>query len=1329
VTVAGGHGMGKTRLAAELASEAHRDGATVLYVRGARTPEAAPAAIAAAREAIGPTLLVLEDALDAGGDVRSALGRIAGELRSVAALMLVTGRDATALAGLRPSGSLVLEPLDAAAVRQIAVLYAPAGIAAVPVAALLETSGGVPRRVHEAASEWARREATRRVETVARRAAAGRTRARALEVELAGTVVDLQSARERTGQVARDGVDGARPVICPYKGLAPFEADDADYFFGREQLVAGLVARLVGAPLLAVVGASGSGKSSVIRAGLLPALTGGILPGSERWGSELTRPGEHPRLARGRFRGERRAVLVVDQFEELFTACADERERAAFVEALVRAALDPEDGRVVVLAVRADFYGRCADHPRLSALMGANHVLVGPLSHDELRRAIELPARRAGLQLEPGLADRLIADCEGEPGALPLLSSSLLELWQQRAGTQLRLAGYERSGGVRGAVARLAEAAYERLGQEQRPVARNILLRLADDGNEGAPVRRRVALAELDACAHDVLEVLVGSRLVTIEEGTVEVAHEALLREWPRLRRWLAEDRDGRRLHRHLRQAALEWDAGGRDPAELYRGARLASALEWRAQHEPELNATEQQFLSAARAAGDRARRRMQLVLAGILALLVLATAAALLALDQRGQARDEARAAEAQRLGAQALNEEALDRALLLARQGVALDDSPAARDNLLDALRRVPAATAVVSSGGDAVTSVALHPDGRALAVGDDDGRVVFVDALTRRRIGEPRQHQPPAGITSLAFSPDGERFVSAGWDLTGSFVDLFDGRTGRFVTRLGGSELTYVEAPTVHFSPDSRVLAVRAVEDASTRIVRWDARTGRRLGVRTLPGVAPALLGFAGSGELLVTTGGEGDTTVIHDAVTLRPLRRFGVSGPVAALSPAARLVAFGARGGSIRLLDLDTGALRTARGRHEGPVVALRFDPGGERLVSAGRDGRLIVWDAERATALESLAARGIGPIRDLAVARDGSTAYSAGRDGTVIAWDLAGARRWERPFGAARARRLPRSLGVTADGSRFVVVEAGGSVELVDSGTLRMTGRIRPRRGPASGAALAPDGATLAVTTQAGELEFWDARTRRPLGEPQIAHAGSPPEVAFSADGRWLATGGDHAIVRVWDARRRTGVGSVVLGHAADLSFSPDGTLLAVTIMHANFAGGLEIRSAPDLELIRTVPVPIGTVGRFTRNGRSLVYGARDGRVFTIDTETWRPRGDPVRARASILSADLSPDGRLLATTSTDGSGRLWDVASGRPVGSALSGGRGDPIDAAFIGRGSRLAVLHHDAGFAWDVRPGTWTRHACAVAGRALTRAEWEAALPQREYAPACVPG
>ncbi|MGH2996981.1 MAG: hypothetical protein ACRDM9_11765, partial [Gaiellaceae bacterium] len=433
-------------------------------------------------------------------------------------------------------------------------------------------------------------EASRLLVDVASRAAAGKSDLSDVEAELAGKVIDLQLVREQARVLSGPATPArvATEGICPFKGLASFEPVDADYFFGRERLVAELVARLVGAGFLGIVGPSGSGKSSVLRAGLLPALAGGVLPGSGGWRRLLMRPGERPleELRRVLVTGAKdpvaealdtlpanaRLLLAVDQLEELFTACRSDAERDAFADTLARAAADPEGRAVVVVALRADFYGRFAAYPGLAELLGANHVLVGPMQASELRRVVELPAGRVGLRVEPELADALVDDVEGEPGALPLLSTALLELWQKRQDNALALAAYRESGGVHGAVARLAEGTYAGIPYERRPIVRAIMLRLVGEGEGNEPVRRRAPLAELDlernANVADVLETLADSRLVTVGEGSVEVAHEALLREWPRLREWIEEDTEGRRLRHHITQAATEWDAAGRDRGE-----------------------------------------------------------------------------------------------------------------------------------------------------------------------------------------------------------------------------------------------------------------------------------------------------------------------------------------------------------------------------------------------------------------------------------------------------------------------------------------------------------------------------------------------------------------------------------------------------------------------------------------------------------------------------------------------------------------------------------------------------------------------------------------
>ena len=474
-------GIGKTRLVAELARELQREGAAVLYAGRGQVSEAALATVAEAGKGQRPTLLVVDSADDAPPAVLEAAARLAREPARGPLLICVLHHDEQgppAFASLLERGAaqrLRLDPLGEAATAEIAALYSAAEDAAMPLSTLVVESEGVPLRIHRAAGEWARTEAAARLAATTERAAGDRTGLRATQAAVAGGVVDLQAAGERARLYAvSEPPDPSEPEICPFRGLAPFDAAHAEYFFGRERLTAELVARLVGSSLLAVIGPSGSGKSSAVRAGLLPALAAGVVPGAERWRQAVMRPGERPfaELSRTlqqavpetgaqdaapwiadaleRLPDGERLLLVVDQFEEAFAACRDEADRVAFLDALVEGAADPDERLVVVLALRADFYGRCAEHAELSTLVSANQVLVGPMRRDELRRAIELPARRAGLRVEPRLTKALVGDVAGEPGGLPLLSAALLELWQRREGRTLRHRAYDRSGGVDG---------------------------------------------------------------------------------------------------------------------------------------------------------------------------------------------------------------------------------------------------------------------------------------------------------------------------------------------------------------------------------------------------------------------------------------------------------------------------------------------------------------------------------------------------------------------------------------------------------------------------------------------------------------------------------------------------------------------------------------------------------------------------------------------------------------------------------------------------------------------------------------------------------------
>jgi WD40 repeat protein/DNA-binding SARP family transcriptional activator len=1341
VVVTGALGMGKTRLALELARDVRRDHGDVLYCDCGAEPSAALQALADARAVQRPTLLVLDDLDHAGEEVHGALHELISVLPELPLLALATSAHAVAV----PTGeTLALEPLAREDVAALARFHTGARADAdVPVDRLVAESGGVPALVHQAAAEWAKAQAMRRLREAAARTSAERAGWHLAEDDLVAGVVELQGLRERAD------VAGAQPGLppCPFKGLAPFETGDAEVFFGRERLVADMVARLPGTRLMGVIGPSGSGKSSAMRAGLLAALADGVLPGSAGWPVALIRPGQHPlhtlERAIAALEPRDRWVVAVDQFEEAFTACRDEGERAAFVDALVRCARNSQPGAVVIIACRADFYGHCAGYPELSRMLGANQVLVGPMRRHELRRAIEQPALRAGLRVEPDLVDALIADVEGEPGGLPLLSTALLELWQQRDGRRLHLGAYDRTGGVRGAVARLAEASYERLALDQREQARRIMLRLAGEGD----VRERVPVAELDgARGAEVLSVLASDRLITLGEGEAEVAHEALLREWPRLRGWLEEDAEGRRLHRHLTHAARDWDAAARDPSELYRGSRLASALEWVDAHEEELSELEREFIAAGRAAAEveaerqrRANRRLRALLAGVATLLALAVVAGAVAVSQRGEAREAALVADAQRLGAQALTNDRLDEALLLASAGVELDASAATLGSLNAVLLRDPSVLGELRGDGWRLYSVALSPDGRLAAIGDERGGVTVYDTATRKRLSTP--YRAPEGLVQhLAFSPDGATLaLTVHGEKT--LVDLIDPRTGkrklRFELPPFPGEPFYVLAPVV-FQPNGRDLVVQqtdvAFPDAPASVLwRLNAQTGavERPSLRVGRHGAWNLVTTADRERLFVTSPGD-DATYEIAPETLELRRTYPVGDHAGAVSADGRMFALGSQRGDVRLLDLQTGRVRRFEGRLDGSNMRMAFTPDGRTLVTSDDTGKVSAWDVERGRIREQFAGHTGEPA--LAVSGDGRTLYSAALDARMIIWDLAGDRRLDRRFPAGPAMTYedasPKGLALSPDGRTLAITQLDGTVDLVDASALEGRRRLRVLRGAALAVDFSPDGRLLAVTGEGGRVTLWDARTLSPAGELRGLEGFTYSQaIAFSPDGRLVAAGGigdgKRGGVRVWDVRTGEQAPIEFGVPAPSLAFSPDGRLLAA----AGIESPGEVRDVRSGRLVTTLET--GDFSRsvaFSPDGSLLAVGHYGGTATLLSTRSWKPVGRRLEGhRARLTALEFSLDGRLLATGSADGTVLLWDVRTQRPVGSSLTIEPDKYVAATFATDGSHLfAVPHEGRAVRWDIRAEAWQRHACLVAGRELTAREWRDALPDRPFRRVC---
>jgi len=1401
--VLGPSGIGKTRLMAELATLAAHDGASVSYATS-RDP-LDPGTLARAVDPSVLTLLVVDDLEDRSSGALALVTSLWEGVAGTKTLLVVAMDDSALSSELRPlvalAGDAILQPgpLDLGDIRVIAGLYL--GVAAdVLPASLLESTGGVPRRIHRQVTEWAFGEASRRLGAAASRAAVGRSDLRSVESELADNVVDLQLIRERARLYETgDGRAPVEPAESPFKGLAPFEVGDADLFFGRERLVAELIARLAGASLLGLVGPSGSGKSSAVRAGLISAIRGGVLPGSDDWIVALMRPGEHPlrelddslraavpaqlreqlghadaplRALRDALAADAHALVVVDQFEEVFTTCSDETERGAFLAALTDAAND-RGGRVTaVLAVRADFYGRCAADPALAELLAASHVLVGPMSADELRRAIEQPALRVGVHVEPALTEALVAEVVDEPGGLPLLSTALLELWDRRDGRRIHLDAYLQTGGVRGAVSRLAEEVYGGFTAEQRAVSRAVMLRLARPGEGDAVVRRRVPLAEFDAERNEdvarVVSVLTDRRLLTVSEGVVEVAHEALLREWPRLREWLEEDRAGRVLHAHLIDAAQGWDGAEREPGELYRGARLASALDWTTDHTLELNELEREFLSASRDASEReakrqrrSNRRLRGLLSGVAVLLVLALIAGGLALLQRGRARRSAEVAEAQRLGAQAVVEDELDTSLLLAREAIAIDDSVNTRSTLLATLLKAPGAISVLPGTGDRVLEILASDDGSIVATSDNVGGVAIYDtaALELKRIVRPGEEGGP-----IALSPDGATvaYVAFGQDgISLAFISTADGSVRTVplpegADFVGGRPLAYLPDGSEIVSFESRVDAEGAL------LVRRDAATGEVRDTDPLAVANPEAIQISADGSSIMIASFGPDEITVLDATTLRERTTIERTGFAFDMAPDGETLALGESDGTVALTDVGTGKRTVLEGRHTAAVQGVGFSPDGSTLVTTGDDRDVIVWDLEGGTLREILhghAGRAFGPVFD----GTGETAFTVGLDGRVIAWDLTSERRIGERFEYADASTFnPEADLVSAeapDGSLFAFSPGNGRVIVQPPGTSEPAwdtdpwsderfAMIQEQDGGfgefdtdlVTSLAFNPDGALLAVSGQHGQVVTYDAATGNELARWTASRIAWVNSLAFAPDGT-VVTANDDGRVASWDPRtgelrnelRVTPFEPNVEafgGAVARALPSPDGSTLAVVTYEV---GGSQELMALDAETGDVLwdgvePDLWNSVVAWSPDSRSIATGGwQSGELNLWDAATGKRAAEPANASAGfVLSIDFAWDGSLIVTGATDGTVRLFDTATLKQVGANIPADDNVWTFANVLPGDEMLVLSFSGHAWRWDLDPARWSGQACSVANRTLTESEWQAFLPDREYQPAC---
>jgi WD40 repeat protein/DNA-binding SARP family transcriptional activator/ABC-type Fe3+/spermidine/putrescine transport system ATPase subunit len=1107
------------------------------------------------------------------------------------------------------------------------------------------------------------------------------------------------------------------PGEPPFQGLQYFDEADADRFFGREQLVDRLVERLQTERFLTLVGASGSGKSSIVRAGLVPTLrkmrdfvdTIHVLTPTARpleaLASKLASPpnspvaslallealAHDPRSLRMHLRRTLpcvgHALLVVDQFEELFTLCRDPFEREAFVDNLLAAAHDADAPTSVVLTLRADFYTHCAQHADLCEAVAHHQEYLGLMTAEELRRTIEGPAELGGWSVEPGLVDLLLREVGDEPGALPLLSHALLETWRRRRGRRLTLRGYTDSGGVRGAIARTAEVVFHKsLTAEQQAIARRVFLRLTELGEGTQDTRRRAALDELGAlpadpaAVHQVLQVLADARLVTLGEATAEVAHEALIREWPTLRAWLDEDRAGLRLHRQLTDTTHEWERQGHDPDLLYRGARLAQIREWSETHAADLNPSERDFLNASVQLAERAvrtLRRRALSLAAALVLALVAAAAAIFFGDQARKstlvAEANARTALARELAAATISNLEVDpeRSLLLGLQAAnvtyRVDGSVASEAE--EALHRAVLASRMrlTLTGHTAdVNNVAFSPDGNRIATVSLDGTAKIWDASTGQQLQTLVGHAGP--VRGVAFGPDGQRVATAGDDRT---ARIWSSETGEELRTLRGYSDRVIR---VAFSPDGRSLAATSL-DRTARL--WDVASGEQVAVLSASEGLQAIA-FSSDGRKLAAGGANGllrvwDLPSGHELLTWVDAQSSeGIRG--IAFSPDGRRLASAANASIGIVWDATTGQTLSTLIGHTNQVYSLD----GTMLATGGLDRKAKVWDASTGRELLTLSGH-TAAVNAVAFSPDGTRLATASWDRTARVWDIGPSREL-----LAVPARGPGRVAFSSDGARLAFGLFDGTVQLWDASTGAPTLSLRGHADAANGVAFSPDGRLLASTSWDRTARLWDLATGQPL-HVLAGYGDRVTGVAFSPDGKRLVAASNDRTARVWDVA--SGVEQLAFhGHSANVwgaAFSPDGTRVLTTAYAPDATARLwDANSGTELLVLRGHTDTVWYAA-FSPDGQRIATASRDGSTRLWDTSSGHQLQELRDHTSTVVYVAFSPDGRRLATSSRDGTAKLWDIATGRMLltlygsGSGLGG-------VAFNSDGTHLATNSDD---------------------------------------------
>ncbi len=1060
----------------------------------------------------------------------------------------------------------------------------------------------------------------------------------------------------------------AEQDVCPYRGLEPFTAEHAQWFQGRKDAVRQVLANLAQQQRMTLLlGPSGSGKSSLVQAGVLPALAAGELPGSDRWLPVLARPGQDllVELERAGLPGassdgiaaavtrklaadptRQRVVLIIDQFEELLTSSLTGRQQERRLAATdqITAAVKSHVALSVIMIMRDDFYPQqAALAPKLlkAAMPGLLNV-PGTLSQEDLHDIITLPAHDVGARFEHGLPEQMITDIlattpegtttrQAPVTVLPLLELTLSQLWKRRHDGYLTHNAYRRIGGVTGSLTTWCDTALNQLPPNRRPTAHRILtslVRPADPDHHVPATRKQVSLQELrdlaadphagpdsDNAFDDVIAVLTRHRIITTRTPLTSGPHNATtgqpvaeLIHDALIREWgtLREwVRQDHRFNEWLEHTREQRNrwAEGTDPGDLLGGTTLAEGLEWSEQRR--LPGDIADFLTASKQRQQAVIRRSRRLNTVLAALLVLALTAAGGAIWQWRTVTAERQAALSRQLAAQSgtLINHDSDLAALLAIHAYHNSPTPEAVESLENAAA-LPLQRRLAGHT-EAVLSVAFSPDGKTLATGSDDKTARLWDTATGKQIRAPlTAHTGP--VLEVAFSPDGKTLATSSDDKT---ARLWDTATGKQIhaplTAHTGSVWS------VAFSPDGKTLATSS-DDKTARL--WDTATGMRL----------------------------------WDTATGKQVRAplTGHTGPVesVAFSPDGKMLATGSVDRSVRLWDAATGKqVRAPLTAHTGPVLTVAFSPDGKILATGNDDNTVRLWDTATGKEVRAPLTGHAETILSVAFSPDGKTLASGSHDKSVRLWDTA----------AGREVRAP------------------------------LTGHT----GPVESVAFSPDGKTLATSSRDKTVRLWDTATGKQVRPPLTGHTEPVLSVAFSPDGK-----------------TRTAVG---YGHGQAGPSSPDRPHRTCTF------GGVQPRwqDGPD--------------------GKTLATGGDDNTARLWDTATGKEVRAPLTGHTeTVWSVAFSPDGKTLATGSDDKTARLWDTATGKEVRAPLTGHTETVWSVAFSPDGKTLATGSDDKTARLSsvalLQPAAAIQKICRAVNRDLTARERAAYLPDHSADPVC---